>query len=385
MSPLRRRKRRVSRARARREALIQREQQEYGRKQDDAPLEEPADAIEPGVETAEDVEAADPVVHAAEPDVEESDAAVDEPVEAPEEQAPREAPRTETRPRAPRKRREFQPPSRVAQRPARKRRRRRRVRVRRPDLGGLRSASASGARATASHTAPFLRRSIGRLGRMFAWLLAWPLRLAGLISGLLSALVRGSRALGARALGWAERHLTPERVLVGVIAAAAACLGYSQFVAYRGVEVGVPQYVGVSTIAPPPQQDRVHAGAAHLYVLLPLAVIAVVIAVVALVTRRWQLGRLVSVIGLIGIVISLAIDLPKGLDAGTAGQAFAGAKATLTKGFYAQLASSAVLVLCGWVLAINLRGPKPAKARRSRSRRRRPRPRRTPSVARGRA
>jgi hypothetical protein len=108
-----------------------------------------------------------------------------------------------------------------------------------------------------------------------------------------------------------------------------------------------------------------------------------VIAVLALVSGRWRLARLVSVIGLIGIAISLAIDLPKGLDAGTAGSAFAGANATLTEGFYAQLAASAVLVLCGWVLAINLRRRAGATEGRRRLRRRRLRPRRAPSVAGG--
>jgi hypothetical protein len=229
---------------------------------------------------------------------------------------------------------------------------------------------------------PGLRRLLGGLGRVLGWLLAWPLRLAALIARLITGLLRGARAFGARALQLAERYLTPERVLVAVTAAAAGCLAYSQFVDYRGVEVGQPQYVGVSTIAPPPQTDRIVAGDAHAYVLVPLAAIAVVIALMALLSRRWQLGRLVSVIGLVGIAISLAIDLPKGLDAGTAGNAFAGAKATLTDGFYAQLAASAALVLCGWVLAMNLRGPRTAKARRSSSRRR-PRLRRTPSVARG--
>ena len=48
------------------------------------------------------------------------------------------------------------------------------------------------------------------------------------------------------ALEVSERWLTPERALVGVIIGAAACLGVSQFVAYRGVEVGQPQYVDVS-------------------------------------------------------------------------------------------------------------------------------------------
>ena len=98
--------------------------------------------------------------------------------------------------------------------------------------------------------------------------------------------------------------------------------------------------------------------------LLPLALAAVVIAVVALVTRRWRLARLVSVIGLLGIAVSLAIDLPKGLDDGTAGSAFEGANATLTEGFYAQLAASAAMVLCGWMLSLNLRRGAGAAQRR---------------------
>ncbi len=181
-----------------------------------------------------------------------------------------------------------------------------------------------------------------------------------------------------------ERWLTPERALVAVIVGAAVCLGASQFVAYRGVEVGQPQYVDVSSVAPAPQTDRVDAGAAHAYVLLPLALIAVAIAVVALTTRRWRLARLVSVIGLVGIAVSLAIDLPKGLDAGDANTAFEGANATLTEGFYAQLAASAAMVLCGWVLSINLRRGAGVAHQRRASSRRAP-PRQAPSVAGGEA
>jgi hypothetical protein len=220
-------------------------------------------------------------------------------------------------------------------------------------------------------TGPGARRLLGTIGRALAWLRAWPLRLAALVARLITGLFAGVRSVGGRALDLAERYATPERVLVVVTAGAAACLAYSQFVDYRGVEVGQPQYSQVSTIAPPPQTDRVLAGDAHAYVLVPLA------------SGRWRLGRLVSVIGLIGIAISLAIDLPKGLDAGTAGAAFAGAKATLTDGFYAQLAASAVLVLCGWVLSINLRQRAGVVTGRRRAGRRRLRPRRTPSVAGG--
>jgi hypothetical protein len=231
-------------------------------------------------------------------------------------------------------------------------------------------------------TAPGARRLIGGTARTLGWLAAWPLRFAGLAERVILALLDGIIGAAGRTLAFAEQHLTPERVLVGVTAAAGGLLIYSQFVAYRGVEVGQPQYTQVSAVAPAPQTDRIDAGAAHAYVLIPLAAIAVAVAIVALLSGRWRLGRLVSVIGLIGIAISLAIDLPKGLDAGTAGSAFAGAKATLTEGFYAQLAASAVLVLCGLVLATDLRLRAGAPAGRRRPWRARAR-RRAPSVAGG--
>jgi hypothetical protein len=112
-------------------------------------------------------------------------------------------------------------------------------------------------------------------------------------------------------------------------------------------------------------------------------VLAVAIALLALVSGRWRLARLVSLVGAIGIAVSLAIDLPKGLDAGTAGSAFAGAEATMTEGFYVQLSSCAVLVLCGWLLAHDLR-PRTG-AVEGRRLRRRPRLRRAASVAGGEA
>ena len=344
MSPLRRRKSRTSRAQARRQKLVERERLEYGRERTEQKPEQAPEPIQPE-QTAESSQ--------------------------PEQTA-------EERPT----RREFQPRrSRVGRVPVGSRRRRRRLRL--PRFAGLRAASASGTRATVRQTGPGARRLLGTIGRALAWLLAWPLRLAALFARLISGLFAGVRSVGGRSLDLAERYATPERVLVVVTAGAAACLAYSQFVDYRGVEVGQPQYSQVSTIAPPPQTDRILAGEAHAYVLVPLAAIALAIAVVALISGRWRLGRLVSVIGLIGIAISLAIDLPKGLDAGTAGAAFAGAKATLTDGFYAQLAASAVLVLCGWVLSINLRQRADVVTGHGRARRPRLRPRRAPSVAGG--
>ena len=60
--------------------------------------------------------------------------------------------------------------------------------------------------------------------------------------------------------------------------------------------------------------------------------------------------------------------MPSGLDAGLAGVAFSGAHAVLREGFYAQLAASAGLVICGAALSLDLR-PVRAEARRPSRRR----------------
>jgi hypothetical protein len=370
MSPFRRRKSRESRARARRQQLVQRERQAYGRGRAGPEAEPPTEPIEPQEEIVEEPVEAMPQELVEEPVEAMPQELAEDPVEAPPQDLADE----------PTARREFQRTRAAAPREVEAKPRRRRTR--RHPLAGLRSASTRGARATAEQVTPGIGRAGSRLGAFLGWLVAWPLRLAALLERLARSLLSVLAALGSGTLAFAERHLTPERVLVLVTTGAAACLIGSQFTAYRGVEVGQPQYSSVSAVAPAPQTDRIDAGAAHAYILIPLAVIAVVIAVVALVTGRWRLTRLISLIGLAGIAVSLAIDLPKGLDAGTAGVAFAGAKATLTDGFYVQLAASAVLVLCGWVLGTNLR-QRDATPTRRRAPRSEPRPHGTASVAGG--
>jgi hypothetical protein len=224
------------------------------------------------------------------------------------------------------------------------------------------------------------RRSVSAAPRR---ILSVPLRLAGLVERMLLAVFDGAHAAGHRILAFLERQATPQRALVAVICAAAACLVYSQFVTFRWVEVG-QRYSAVSSVAPAPQTDPIDAGEAHAYVMIPLAVLAVAIAVAALLSGRWRLGRLISAIGLAGVAISLAIDLPKGLDAGAAGASYADANATLSEGFYAQLAASAVLALCGWTLSTSDQAGAGALLRLRRRRRRQPPPRRAPSVAEGR-
>ncbi len=175
-------------------------------------------------------------------------------------------------------------------------------------------------------------------------------RLSRSLRGPMLAVAAGARAT-VRA---AERVVTPARAVGVVVLAAAIALIASQFVDYKGVEIGSGLYKGVESIAPAPQTDRATAGSAHLYVLIPCAVLAV--AALAFAARgRWQAGRAVSLAGAAGIAVSLLVDLPKGLDEGATALGFEGAQARLVEGFWVQLAASAVLLVCGVLLAAYVR------------------------------
>ena len=87
--------------------------------------------------------------------------------------------------------------------------------------------------------------------------------------------------------------------------------------------------------------------------------------------------------GLAGLAVTLLIDMPSGLDAGSAGARFSGAHAVLREGFYAQLAACAGLVICGAALWLDLRAAHSGARSRARSSRRRRarRSRKAPSLA----
>lgn len=206
---------------------------------------------------------------------------------------------------------------------------------------------------------PF-RAALGRVAPYISGVLMLFVRIpAGLIAILLDVTqgvagwVRGRVGPAAAGLGvWLTRVVTPVRALAAVVIIAAVGLAASQFVDYRGVGVGEPQYEGeVGTVAPVPLTDLKTTGSAHLYAMLPLAAIAIVLA--PLTARgRWRLGRAISLIGLVGIAVAVAIDAPQGLDAGRAGVSYLGTEAHLIEGYWAQLASSAALVLCGLLLGL---------------------------------
>ena len=154
----------------------------------------------------------------------------------------------------------------------------------------------------------------------------------------------------AAAIAAVAAQVTPVRVLAVVILLTAAALAGSQFTDYRGVAVGDPQYpADVSRVAPPPLTDIQHAGEAHLYLGIPAAILVAVLTVLT-VRGRWQLGRWIALVGLAGIALTLLVDRPQGLDAGTAGDAYLGTEAQLLEGFWGQLAACVGLVICGPLL-----------------------------------
>jgi hypothetical protein len=167
-------------------------------------------------------------------------------------------------------------------------------------------------------------------------------------------------------------NLSPGSMVAAVAAIAAICLGLSQFLDYRAVAIGTPEYeAGYDLVAPAPQTERATAGSAHLYLLLGAAVLALVLIRLSLAGRP-EMGWWVAAVGIAGVVVSLAIDLPKGLDAGTAGVAYLGTDSELIEGFWVQLVSSATLVATGVMLARYMGAERSAGSRRGSGARRRP-------------
>jgi hypothetical protein len=231
-----------------------------------------------------------------------------------------------------------------------------------PPLHGVLARLLAGRRRAAVFAGPPLRRTAAALFRLLA---------AG------ERLLRRLAAAAARTATAASRVLTPGRAIGLVVLAVGICLVVSQFLDYRGVEVGQPSYAGLPEVAKPPTVDVRTAGDAHSYLLVPLGLLAALLGVLAIVRdRRRRLGLAVAALGLVALAVILLVDLPHGLDAGAQTSRFAGASAVLEDGFYAELAAAGGLVIAGLLyyarpcrIRINSSG-RAASARRRRPRRR---------------
>jgi hypothetical protein len=205
----------------------------------------------------------------------------------------------------------------------------------------------------ASWIAPRITGALLFVIKLFAALIALLAEL-GAVAG--RWLVEHAHALGSAVAGATRRHVTPLSTVAFVGIAAAVGLGVSQFFDFHGVAVDAPYYSGeVGATAPAPVVGTETAGSAHLWLLIPIAVVAVVL-IVATYRGQTRLAPAVFACGLLGLAISLAIDLPQGLDAGRSGLAFSGSSAVLLQGFWAEVACSATLMLCGLLLGHYSRG-----------------------------
>lgn len=163
------------------------------------------------------------------------------------------------------------------------------------------------------------------------------------------------RARSLAAARWAQKfyadEVTPARTAAVLAAGAALVLAVSQFIDYREITIGGEQLPGDAGALTPATRIQVKpTGDPHAYVLLPLALIAAALTWLAL-RGRWKLGRLVALIGGIGMLVALGIDAPKGLDAGRAGESYEGTKAYLLTGFWLEFAACFVLIVSGLALA----------------------------------
>lgn len=223
----------------------------------------------------------------------------------------------------------------------------------------------------AGKTATQIRAVVAEVLKLGREMLAIPLQLwlaAAEIAGavVLRAWLRVVRPvlmwlwrLGRAVLTFAQRHVTPAHGVLAVGFVAIGALAASQWLDYHSVSVGTDAYSGtVGTVAPAPEVETEIAGEAHSWVMLPLAAAALVVLTLALSGRR-RLAALLIPIGLAAIAIALIVDLPKGLDEGSASLAYEGASAHLLEGFWMQIAAGAVLVVCGLLLPRYLR-PVPA-------------------------
>jgi hypothetical protein len=207
---------------------------------------------------------------------------------------------------------------------------------------------------------------------LFSWIGRPVARALLLVVQLVAALIAAVLAIGQTVVRWAgavllsaalivveatRRHVTPRSTVAFVGVAAAVGLGVSQFFDYHGVAVDAPAYSGeIGSVAPVPITDRQSAGSAHLWILLPIAALAAVLMIAAYRGRSARLAAGVAICGLIGLAVAIAIDLPEGLEVGRPGLAFTGTEAMLLEGFWAEVACSAVLILCGGLLAHYSRG-----------------------------
>lgn len=239
-------------------------------------------------------------------------------------------------------------------------RRRRQARRRRSHQGNVLSR---GLRATGhelKRTAVFLGRSvaagIAALGPVGGWIRAGIAQALAAALAVLRAAARAAKlaatALG-RLLAALDRLITPRRGLLLTAAVAAVLLAVSQFTDFRATEIGQPGYTGIEDVATAPRVDVSDPIGSHSVLLLVAAALALGAAVGAAATGRRGFGLALAVVGGASLIVTLAIDLPNGLDAGDAAISYSGVTTVLLSGFWLELGAAGALTVTGLLLPLN--------------------------------
>ncbi len=190
----------------------------------------------------------------------------------------------------------------------------------------------------------------------------------GVVAVVVKALAGPTAKVRSKITAWiaaVSRFMTPIRGLLLAAIGCAVLLGLSQFVDYRGISIGADAYApGIQSVAPAPEVEREELGSAHSYLMIPVALIAILALVIAVRTRRWQLCRLVVLLGIVAIAVAIFVDRPAGLDEGDLNRDFTGVEAKLLGGYWMQIFAGAGLALTSLLLAGEIKREAPARARR---------------------
>jgi len=243
---------------------------------------------------------------------------------------------------------------------ARRQRQARRRQARRPRPG---NALSRGIRATGHEivrTARFVARGIaaafeatGPVGRHLRAGVARLGSAARAGAGFLAAGVAGLFRGAARSLARADRVITPRRALIVAAGLAVALLFVSQFTEFRATAIGEPGYAGIEDVTGAPRVDVRTPIGAHSVLLLAAGILALAGLAGSIRTGRRRSALLLLAAGAVSLAVSLAVDLPNGLDAGEAELSYSGAESLLLSGFWLELAAGVTLAWTGALLPLN--------------------------------
>lgn len=140
------------------------------------------------------------------------------------------------------------------------------------------------------------------------------------------------------------------RALMLAVVAASILLAVSQFLDYRTIEAGTGLYEGFEDVVRAASLSTEATGEPHAYLWVPGAIASLAILGLAIARRRWALTRLITLIAVAALIVAFAVDMPAGLDEGTAARDFADAEARLLAGFWLEVIAAAVLAVSSFLL-----------------------------------